>query len=304
MVTTRNRAGNPPPPPARPPTVFGSSRRRFAATPIIDIPSSSESGQNAAPDPPPPNIRLDRRAPRSPSFLHESSSDFSIPPRDSAGPSRPRPREPSPSDSFYSMPTMSHSQSMPDAYSAHSYVHAEADNPEVNSEPVDIAPLMVWHPVYGFSGSEFPNPPPQPSPEPTHSSRFRHSPPPSFAASFDGEDVDDDHTNSDYHARRRRGRAFAVPSDEVLQGYLDFDNEDDVRFRSIRHRRFQVYFDADAAYAALTHLPNATYNAKSTKGKFGLLVCPRLRACGPNRSPIDSRTLYYSPCFSPISIDV
>ncbi|KAK8519401.1 hypothetical protein V6N12_025440 [Hibiscus sabdariffa] len=240
MVTTRNRTGNPPPPPARPPTVFGSSRRRFAATPIIDIPSSSESGQNAAPDPPSSNIRLDRRAPRNPSFLHDSSSDFSIPPRDSAGPSRPRPREPSPSDTFYSMPTMLHSQSMPDAYSAHSYVHEQADNPEVNSEPVDIAPLMVWHPVYGFSGSEFPNPPPQPSPEPTRSSHFRHSPPPSFAASFDGEDAEDDHIDSDYHARRRRGRAFAVPSDEVLQGYLDFDNEDAVRFRSIRHRRFQV----------------------------------------------------------------
>ncbi|KAK9046298.1 hypothetical protein V6N11_052190 [Hibiscus sabdariffa] len=193
MVTTHNRAGNPPPPPSRPPTIFGSIRRRFAATPIIDIPSSSKSDPTATPDPPPPNIQLDRRAPRSPSISHPSS-DFSIPPRDST--------EPSPSDTFYSMPTMPHSQSMPDAYSAHSYVHEQADNPEVNSEQVDIAPLMVWHPVY--------------------------------------EDAGDDHIDGDYHARRRRGRAFAVPNDEVLQGYLDFDNEDVVRFRSIRHRRFQV----------------------------------------------------------------
>ncbi|KAK8514697.1 hypothetical protein V6N12_057594 [Hibiscus sabdariffa] len=231
MVTTRNQAGNPPQPAARPPTVYGGSRRRFTATPIIDIPSSSESG--ATRDPPPPNIRLDRRAPRSP-----SPSDFSIPPRDSAGPSRPRQRTPSPSDTFYSMPTMS--RSMPDAQSTHSYVHEQVHDPEVNSDPVDIAPLMVWDPLHGFSGFEFPNVPPQPSPEPTHSAHSRHSPPPSFAGSFDGEDADDDHTDGDYRARRRRGRAFAVPSDEVLQGYLDFDNEDAIRFRSIRHRRFTV----------------------------------------------------------------
>ncbi|KAK8508393.1 hypothetical protein V6N12_055229 [Hibiscus sabdariffa] len=115
MVTTRNRAGNPPQAPTRPPAVYGGNHRRFTATPIIDIPSSSESGNNAIRDPPPPNTRLDRRAPRSP-----SPSGFSIPPRDSAGPSRPRTREPSPSDTFYSMPTMSHSQSMPDAHSGYS----------------------------------------------------------------------------------------------------------------------------------------------------------------------------------------
>ncbi|KAK9007151.1 hypothetical protein V6N11_050984 [Hibiscus sabdariffa] len=226
MVTTRNRADNPPQAPTRPPAVYGSNRRRFTATPIIDIPSSSESSNNnATRDPPPPNIRLDRRAPRNP-----SPSDFSIPPRDSAGPSRPRARELSPSDTFYSMPSMSHSQSMPDAHSAYSYVHDQPNNPEVNSEPVDIAPLMVWDPLNGFSGFEFLNQPPQPSPEPTHSARSRHSPLPSFASSFEGEDADDDHTDGDYRARRRRGRAFAVPSDEVLQGYLDFDNEDAIRF--------------------------------------------------------------------------
>ncbi|KAK8986213.1 hypothetical protein V6N11_082487 [Hibiscus sabdariffa] len=135
---------------------------------------------------------------------------------------------------------MSHSQSMPDAHSGYSYVHDQANDPEVNSEPVDIAPVMVWDPLHGFSGFEFPNVPPQPSPEPTHSAHSRRSPPPSFAASFDGEEADDDHTDSDYRVRSRRGRAFAVPSDEVLQGYLNFDNEDAVRFRSVRHRRFQV----------------------------------------------------------------
>ncbi|KAK8694265.1 hypothetical protein V6N13_071819 [Hibiscus sabdariffa] len=135
---------------------------------------------------------------------------------------------------------MSHSQSMPDAHSAYSYVHDQANDPEVNSEPVDIAPLMVWDPLHGFSGFEFLNQPPQPSPEPTHSARSCHSPPPSYAASFNEEDADDDHADSDYRAQHRRGRAFAVSSDKVLQGYLNFDNEDVVRFRSVRHRRFQV----------------------------------------------------------------
>ncbi|KAK8511712.1 hypothetical protein V6N12_000756 [Hibiscus sabdariffa] len=238
VVTTRNRSGNPPPPPSHPPTVYGGGRRLFAATPIIDIPSSSESTPNAAPDPPPPNIWLDRRAPRSPTISHHSSN-FMMPAQDEAGPSRPRRQVSQPdSPTFYSIPTMS--QSMPDAYSEHSYMPDQADNPEVNSEPVDIAPLMVWHPVYGFSGSfpsEFPNPPPQPSPEPSRSSHSRHSPPPSFSGSFGAED---DHDDGDYHARHRRGRAYVVPNDEVLQGYLDFDNEDVARFRSIRHCRFQV----------------------------------------------------------------
>ncbi|KAK8690583.1 hypothetical protein V6N13_074115 [Hibiscus sabdariffa] len=97
--------------------------------------------------------------------------------------------------------------------------------------------------------------------------------------------------SNNYHACRQRGRAFVVPANEVLQGYLDFDNEDAMHFRSIRHRRFQVFkyipdhtldslhlrdafmhyfdaidFDADLAYATLTNLPNATYNAKNTKG--------------------------------------
>ncbi|KAK8690578.1 hypothetical protein V6N13_074110 [Hibiscus sabdariffa] len=108
MVTTRNRSGNPSPLPTRPPTVYGGGRHRFTATPIIDIPSSSESTPNAAPNTPPPNIRLDRRAPRSPSLSYHSS-DFMMPEQGSAGPSRPRQRKPSPSDTFYSMPNMSQS---------------------------------------------------------------------------------------------------------------------------------------------------------------------------------------------------
>ncbi|KAK8672557.1 hypothetical protein V6N13_110922 [Hibiscus sabdariffa] len=350
MVTTRNRAGNPPPPPARPPAIYGSSHRRFTATPIIDIPSSSESGQNAARDPPLSNIRLDRRAPRSPSFLHPSSFDFSILPRDSAGPSRPRPRDSSPSYTFYSMPTMSHSQSMPDAYSAHSYVHEQADNPEILSFQIHHHNRALNRPVHHVLGI-----------------LLRH-----LLLRVSMERMPMMITlMAIITLGVVEGVLFAVPSDEVLQGYLDFDNEDAVRFRSIRHRRFQVCkyipdhtldslhlrdavmhyfdaigwrdyaeirystyyelvfefystftflpnriasnytpgvvsfrllgqlfeqsfadfnysmgfvtdvtdqsfltslreipvdFDADAAYATLTHLPTATYNAKSTKG--------------------------------------
>ncbi|KAL4279803.1 hypothetical protein GQ457_03G023480 [Hibiscus cannabinus] len=148
---------------------------------------------------------------------------------------------------------MSHSQSMPDVHSAYSYVHDQANDPEVNSEPVDIAPLMVWDPIHGFSGFEFPNQPPQPSPEPTHSARSRHSPPPSFAASFDGEDADDDHTDGDYHARRHRGRAFATPSDEVLQGYLDFDNEDVVCYAEIRNDSSAVLTKVELYFLLCMH---------------------------------------------------
>ncbi|KAK8690579.1 hypothetical protein V6N13_074111 [Hibiscus sabdariffa] len=75
------------------------------------------------------------------------------------------------------------------------------DNPVVNSEPVDIAPLMVWHHVYGFLetfASGFPNPPPQPSPEPSHSSHSRNSPPPYFSTRFDTETPEDDRDDGDY----------------------------------------------------------------------------------------------------------
>ncbi|KAK8593163.1 hypothetical protein V6N12_045248 [Hibiscus sabdariffa] len=194
------------------------------------------------------------------------------------------------------MPTMSQSQSMSDvAHSAHSFIPGQDKHPEVNSEPVYIAPLLMWHLVYGFSdnfASRFPNPPPQLSPEPTHSSHNRHSQPSSFAASYDEVPPEDDYDDVDCHGRRRRGHAFTVPGDEVLQGYLDFDNEDALRFRSIRHRRFQVYFNfsmgfvtdvtnqsfltvlreiladfgANSAYGRLTNLPNAAYNAWNTKG--------------------------------------
>ncbi|KAK8593166.1 hypothetical protein V6N12_045251 [Hibiscus sabdariffa] len=140
--------------------------------------------------------------------------------------------------------------------------------------------------------SRFPNPPPQLSPEPTHSSHNRHSQPSSFAASYDEVPPEDDYDDVDCHGRRRRGHAFTVPGDEVLQGYLDFDNEDALRFHSIRHRRLQVYFNfsmgfvtdvtdqsfltvlreiltdfgANSAYGRLTNLPNAAYNAWNIKG--------------------------------------
>ncbi|KAK8539513.1 hypothetical protein V6N12_043138 [Hibiscus sabdariffa] len=151
-----NRSGNPPLPPSRPPTVYGGGRRCFAATPIIDIPSSSESAPNAAPGPPPPNIRLDRRAPRSPTISHHSS-DFMMPAQDEAGPSRPRLQISEPdSPTFYSMPTLSQSQSMPDAYSAHSYMPDQVDNPEVPFHPSfqtrrhNQAPRHPDHPILGI----------------------------------------------------------------------------------------------------------------------------------------------------------
>ncbi|KAK8617913.1 hypothetical protein V6N13_080817 [Hibiscus sabdariffa] len=81
--------------------------------------------------------------------------------------------------------------------------------------------------------SGFPNPPPQPSPEPTPSTHSQHPQSSSFFASYEGSPPEDDYDDIDYHGRRRRGHTFVVPVDEVLQGYLDFDNEDVVRFRSI-----------------------------------------------------------------------
>ncbi|KAK9030140.1 hypothetical protein V6N11_031571 [Hibiscus sabdariffa] len=122
--------------------------------------------------------------------------------------------------------------------------------------------------------SGFPNPPPQPSPEPTHSCNIRHSQPSSFATSYDEAPLEDDHDDVDYHERRRSGGAFAVPADEVLQGYPDFDNEDALRFRisdiagskSTSLREIPADFDVNTAYGRLTNLSNAAYNAKNTKG--------------------------------------
>ncbi|KAK9005314.1 hypothetical protein V6N11_042754 [Hibiscus sabdariffa] len=121
--------------------------------------------------------------------------------------------------------------------------------------------------------SGFPNPLPQPSPEPTHSFRSRHSQPSSFAASYDEVPSEEDHDDVDYHGRRRRGRAFAVPADELfVQSLADFNFSmgfvTDVtdQFFLTALREIPANFDADSVYATLTNLPNAAYNAKNTKG--------------------------------------
>ncbi|KAK8563909.1 hypothetical protein V6N12_036044 [Hibiscus sabdariffa] len=145
MVRIRNQSGNP----SRPPVTPVNGRHRFAAPPVINVPSSSDSQPPAVPVQQPAAQRGGRRAPTpspplSLTYSHHSS-DFMMPPQGSTGPSRPRPCQPSPSDSptFYSMPTMSHSQSMPDAaHSAHSFVSGQEENLEVNSTHVNIEPLQ------------------------------------------------------------------------------------------------------------------------------------------------------------------
>ncbi|KAE8693345.1 hypothetical protein F3Y22_tig00110813pilonHSYRG00219 [Hibiscus syriacus] len=80
------------------------------------------------------------------------------------------------------------------------------------------------------------------------SSRRHVAPPPSplFAASFavdsgehstHGTDAD----NDDSSERHRRGQTYLVSIEEILQGYLQFDDDESWRFDNIRHHRFQVY---------------------------------------------------------------
>ncbi|KAK8980796.1 hypothetical protein V6N11_047927 [Hibiscus sabdariffa] len=114
--------------------------------------------------------------------------------------------------------------------------------------------------------SGFPNPPPQPSPEPSHSSHSRHSPPPSFAASFDAELLEDDHDNSDHDARRRRGRAFVVSTNEYVPDHtLDSLHLRDavmhyfnaIGWRNYAKIRYSTYYElVFEFYSTFTFLPN------------------------------------------------
>ncbi|KAK8671455.1 hypothetical protein V6N13_038051 [Hibiscus sabdariffa] len=197
------------------------------------------------------------------------------------------------------MPTVDSSQSMSDYHSpsVHSTYLAQID--EVNSSLISLRPLLIYHPVFGFSDSGFnvggPSMP-QPHFDEEHAGSASFGSMHHASDSFSEESAESAMPNPP--ERYRRGRTYSVPSEEVLHGYLQFSDEEAIRFNSICHRKFQYFqlttsdfnflmgyvtdvmdlnyltallemsqdFDADLAYESLTGLAGASYNPRSTKG--------------------------------------